>query len=445
MSSNILKLKFPVEIDESIESYQYIEKDIDQSAVALNSAGELTITFQNQDAWLLPSDSYLRVEGNIKAHMFADLGNDAAVAFVNNGIMQLFTNARYFLGTQLIEYFENVGITTTIHNLLTKSNTYNGDGWFWIPDKTTSAANVNNISWKYRKYIINAGVAGQNWNFSAMIPLSCIFNFCNDFNKVIYGMQHKISLTRTTDTRALMRVNAAVEASGLYPAAVALANDAKVVLSAVKWCMPEVRPSVPSQVALKKFIDSKESVILSFLNKRCENIAVPESTRLNWKLQLSGGIERPRYLVVAFQTARGANQLTNSTSFDKAPNVLDAYVTLNGIRYPYTQPATDLATKKYTYWYREYLNFYKSYNRDNGISACLSYSDFINTAPLYIFDVSKQPEKLKNSTIDATIIMTFAENAAADTQAYCVMYYDSLYELVGDVNKQVIKQINFDK
>jgi len=445
MSSNILKLKFPVEIDESIESYQYIEKDIDQSNTALNNPGELTITFQNQDAWLLPSDSYLRIEGTIKAHNDADLGNDAAVAFVNNGIMQLFTNVRYFLGTQLIEYYENVGITTTIHNLLTKSSNYNGDGWFWIPDKVVSAANVNNERWKYRKYIINAGVAGENYNFSAMIPLNCIFNFCNDFNKVIYGMQHKISLTRTTSTRALMRVNGAIAASGIYPAAVALANDAKVVLSSVRWCMPEVRPSISSQVALKKFIDSKDSVILSFLNKRCENIAVPESTKLNWKLQLSGGIERPRYLVVAFQTGRGENQLTNSTSFDKAPNVLDAYVTLNGIRYPYTQPATDLATKKYTYWYREYLNFYKNYNRDNNVGACLSYADFINCNPLYIFDVSKQPEKLKNSTIDATIIMTFAENAAANTQAYCVMYYDSLYELVGDVNKQIIKQINFDK
>ena len=59
--------------------------------------------------------------------------------------------------------------------------------------------------------------------------------------------------------------------------------------------------------------------------------------------------------------------------------------------------------------------------------------------------MSKQPEKLKNSTIDATIIMTFAANVPAETQAYCIMYYDSLYELVGDVNKQVIKQINFDK
>ena len=92
----MLKLNFPVEIDESIESYQYIEKDIDQSNTSLNNSGELTITFQNQDAWLYPSDSYLRVEGEIKAHDNAVLGYKKAVGFVNNGILQLFTNARYF-------------------------------------------------------------------------------------------------------------------------------------------------------------------------------------------------------------------------------------------------------------------------------------------------------------------------------------------------------------
>ena len=75
----------------------------------------------------------------------------------------------------------------------------------------------------------------------------------------------------------------------------------------------------------------------------------------------------------------------------------------------------------------------------------MTYDSFINCNPLYVFDISKQPEKLKNSPINATINMTFAENVAANTQAYCVMYYDSLYELVGDGNHQIIKQINFEK
>ena len=122
-----------------------------------------------------------------------------------------------------------------------------------------------------------------------------------------------------------------------------------------------------------------------------------------------------------------------------------AYVLLNGLRYPYTDMGTDLATKKYTKWYREYLRFYDRYNGDNVGEACLSYLDFVNVAPLYIFDVSNQPEKLKNTTIDVTLNMTFAAAAPADTSCYCVMYFDSVYTLTGDSNKQIIQQLNYDK
>jgi len=51
----------------------------------------------------------------------ADVANNSAIAFVNNGLMYLFSNMKYFLGTQQIEYFENAGVTTTIHNYLTTS------------------------------------------------------------------------------------------------------------------------------------------------------------------------------------------------------------------------------------------------------------------------------------------------------------------------------------
>jgi len=40
--------------------------------------------------------------------------------------MHLFSNARYFLGCEVLEYFENAGIITTIHNYLTKSRNYSG-------------------------------------------------------------------------------------------------------------------------------------------------------------------------------------------------------------------------------------------------------------------------------------------------------------------------------
>ena len=78
------------------------------------------------------------------------IANNAAIAFVNNRLMYLFSNVKYFLGTLQIEYFENAGVTTSIHNYLTKSRIYMGDNWFWSPDRETAAANASNIAWRTR-------------------------------------------------------------------------------------------------------------------------------------------------------------------------------------------------------------------------------------------------------------------------------------------------------
>jgi len=130
-------------------------------------------------------------------------------------------------------------------------------------------------------------------------------------------------------------------------------------------------------------------------------------------------------------------------------NVTSAYVLLNGIRYPYSDVGTDYATNKYTKWYHEYswyheyLRFYTRYNNDNKNDACLSLLDFLKVAPLYVFDVSNQPKKRKNTTIDVTLNMKFAAAEPANTVAYAVTYFDSMYTLTGDNNKQIIQLFNY--
>jgi len=53
---------------------------------------------------------------------------------------------------------------------------------------------------------------------------------------------------------------------------------------------------------------------------------LPAATKFTWKLHLSRGIERPRDIVIAFQTGRGGDQTTNNASFDFAGlNVIDAW------------------------------------------------------------------------------------------------------------------------
>src|SRR5574338_472103 len=163
MTEEILTIREGYINDDSVESYQYIEKDTDQGTPNLNNGGELTITFQNQDAWYFPNDSYLRIEGVFKTPANADVANNAAIAFANNGLMYLFSQVRYFLGTQLIEYFQEAGVTTTIHNYLTKSRNYMGENWFWIPDRGTADANANNEAWRTRNILVNPQANNGVW------------------------------------------------------------------------------------------------------------------------------------------------------------------------------------------------------------------------------------------------------------------------------------------
>ena len=98
-----------------------------------------------------------------------------AVAFINNGLMYLFSNFRYYLEGRQIEYFQNVGITTTIHNYLTKSRNYAGGSWFWLPDRGTTAADAHNEPWRTRNLFVNPQAAERpvDRRYRSIAPSTC--------------------------------------------------------------------------------------------------------------------------------------------------------------------------------------------------------------------------------------------------------------------------------
>ena len=58
-----------------------------------------------------------------------------------------------------------------------------------------------------------------------------------------------------------------------------------------------------------------------------------------------------------------------------------------------------------------------------------------NLYPLFIFDISKQSEKLKYSTTDIQIKMHFSANVVVNTIAYAVIISDRLINFQSDGNK----------
>ena len=63
---------------------------------------------------------------------------------------------------------------------------------------------------------------------------------------------------------------------------------------------------------------------------------------------------------------------------------------------------------------------------------------FIIKYPLLVFDISKQPERIKNSAIDIRLQCEFHNNIAADTRSYALILSDKIVSFQSDGNKMNI-------
>ena len=76
------------------------------------------------------------------------------------------------------------------------------------------------------------------------------------------------------------------------------------------------------------------------------------------------------------------------------------------------------------------------FNMDDLVSnPNINRSDYKDLYPIFLFDISKQSEKLKYSSTDIQVKMEFDENVPADTEGYAVIISDRLINFQSDGNK----------
>ena len=110
---------------------------------------------------------------------------------------------------------------------------------------------------------------------------------------------------------------------------------------------------------------------------------------------------------------------------------------LNSARYPSADYNIVFVGQKFSRVYGDAAEFRsKFFNMDELVSSPnINPSDYKNLYPLFLFDVSKQSEKLKYSTTDIQIKMHFNANVPANTEAYAVIISDRLINFQSDGNK----------
>ena len=434
--SSILQITEDIPVDDSIYEYEY--KEYNPIVGTDLSRGSIVLTIESQDVYTHPAESFLVIEGRlvINANNNAYAAGDNII-LTNNGLMYLFSDVRYHLASHEIEVLQNPGQATTMLGLLKYPDDFSksfGLNQLWIKDTNPEAAIRRNQGFNVRQeYIIQS--PNDRGTFSFKIPLKHFLGFCEDYRKVLYGMQQKLTLTRTSDNNSIFK--------GQNAAGNAVVGDGKINLTRIRWFMPHVIPSDMYRLQLDKIMEKKEKIPVGYRMLQCDSTQVPEGQgSFTWRLGVKSSPDIPRFIIVGFQTNKNNNQETNPAIFDHL-YVRNIYVTLNAKRYPDTDYDNDFNNNNFSRIYGDTALFRKKFfNMDELVSNCgISPDEFKRFFPLFLFDVSKQSEKLKTSVSDIHIKAFFDANPAgganppANTMAYAVIISDRIFNFVSDGSK----------
>ena len=154
------------------------------------------------------------------------------------------------------------------------------------------------------------------------------------------------------------------------------------------------------------------------------------------RLAVKSSPEVPRFIIVGFQTNKLDNQRQNPAIFNNI-GVKNIYVTLNSTRYPEVDYQISFPTQQFSRAYGDAVLFRsKFFNMDELVSnPNISPSDYKNLYLLFLFDVSKQSERLKYSVTDIQIKAFSEFNVNAHTEAYAVIISDRLINFQSDGNE----------
>ena len=350
--SSILRITDPIPSDDSIDKYEHFEYEPVAGTNLNNFRGDIRLYIETQDIFTHPSESFLFIEGHLTKAADGTAYTDAdLISLTNNTVMHLFKNIRYELSCQEIEKIMYPGQATTMLGLLKYPDDFSkskGLNQLWYKD-TTARANAQNVGWNVRKlYVINN--SEPKGTFSFRIPLKHIFGFCTDYDKIVYGLKHNLTLIRNNDHNAIFRAN------GVDPG--------KITFRKISWFMPHVTPADKDKMELYKIIERKEKAPVGYRIIQYTNASIPQTTTFSWRLAVKSSPEVPRFIIVGFQTDKRNNQEQNPSIFDNV-DVRNIYAMLISNKYPTLDYNISFTAQKFSRAYGDAAEFRsKFFNMD---------------------------------------------------------------------------------
>ena len=447
MSVDIYQWPEAVLIDETTEEYEYFEYSPDSETLeSLNGIREIRFNVEALSTFIHPHKSFLYFEGQILRTDDIRFTDNDNVTLANDGIMHLFSEMKYSINGQPIEDILNPAISSLMLGLLRYPDDFSkskGLMQCWFKDNRNGGLVIdnNNIGrGERRKLFFDMVNIANKGNFSFCIPLKHIFGFCDDYDKVMYGVNHGLSLFRKSDDTAIHRL---VNAFGPNDGAGNPTDlNAKVVLKKIKWCMPHVKPSLEIYNGLTEKIGKGANVKIGFKSRKVDEKIV-DSQNWSWRVAVTSGNETPRFLILGFQIGNKSvqvgenNEKTGNPSVFNNCNVDHIQVKMLGRLYPSQVEVLNFSENQYSKAYNNAAQFRELFDGTPELFSHLGINpiDFKYLYPLFVFNVSNQIPKTISSVVEVVFNVKFRVNPPANTTAYCLTISDKIFDLMGDGSK----------
>lgn len=355
---------------------------------SFNNSDEIRIVINQSDLIIHPASSFLYIEGTF---LKENLTVSTTSKLVNNAIGHLFQEIRYELNSTQIDQTKNLGFATTMKSYVSfnKDETLNHTGW---NDESQVAT---------------------NGNFNFCVPLKNLLGLCEDYKKVFINSKHELILIRSRND-----LNAFECSAG---------ETMKLTIDKIVWKMPHVKLSDINKLEILQVIESPKPIQVWFRSwEIIEYPVLPQTDRHFWTIKTSSQLEKPRFVILGFQTDRKNNAEKNASLFDHC-NLRNVKLHLNSEVFPYENLNINYEKNQYSMIYDLYTKFQESYyNTVN--KPILSYGDFKTKAPLCVLDCSRQQEALKTATVDVKLEFETTKNLPANTSLFALILHDKLIE-----------------
>lgn len=310
----------------------------------------------------------------------------------NNFAAFLFESMSYELNGIEVERIRDPGLISTIKTYLC-SNELELRGMYtagWLDSDIKSAKSI-----------------------AVSLPLKYLFSIFMDYNKVIIG-KHRFRLVRARNDH-----NCYVSS-----------DDKKAILqiNSIELKVSHIHVHDAIKLNLLQNIEKDLPIVVPFRKWEIYELpALRNSTKEIWGIRTNVSLERPRWVVVAFQKNRRNNPQKDINLFDHN-NLRNLKLFLNSEFYPYEAMQINFNKNKYIESYVNYCQFKsKFFETKDNVAPLLKYSDFADKA-LFVIDCTKQNESLKTATIDCRLEIESHQNFDVQTSAICLIIYDSMFE-----------------